>query len=116
METSREICSLLEKAGYWADFIDPSSGRPVKLIHNNSYFKKVKLKLNDSKAKSSYTHATFYETDERYRQLGFEIEDYGCCKVISHHTWGTKTYVGSVLTNAPADSEFLKHLLKRYNQ
>lgn len=95
VDTAQEICSLLERAGYWADYIDPSNGKPYK---------------------SAYTHATFYETDERYRQLGFEINDYGCCKVISHHLWGTKTYVGSLLTNAPQNSEFLIRLLKKFNE
>lgn len=59
-----------------------------------------------------FTHATFYETDERYRELGFDIIDYGCCKVISHHKWGTKSYVGCIITTASSDTSFIKDLLK----
>lgn len=28
-ETANEICTALRNAGYWADFIDPCSGKPV---------------------------------------------------------------------------------------
>lgn len=90
VDKAQQICQLFEREGFWADFIDPSTGS----LH-----------------KSPYTHATFYETDERYRHLGFEIIDHGCCKVVSHHVWGTKTYIGCVLTNAT--NENLKDIVKK---
>jgi hypothetical protein len=90
VDTAQEMCQHLEQEGFWADFIDPSSGT----LH-----------------RGPYTHATFYEADERYQTLGFEIIDMGCCKVISHHEWGTRTYVGCVLTNASVNDKFLKRLL-----
>lgn len=94
VDTAMELCSVLERAGSWADFIDPSSGRPFR---------------------SGYGYATFYETDERYRKLGFEIVDYGCCKVISHHKFGTNTYVGCLLTTASTESKIVQSLIEKFN-
>ncbi|XP_064613649.1 cobalamin trafficking protein CblD-like [Liolophura sinensis] len=93
MKGGEELCSVLKEMGYWADFVDPSSGRP--------YY-------------GEYTNATLFETDERYRRLGFEIQDLGCCKVISHHLWGTHTFLGSVFTNCPTDDPVLEGLLKEH--
>jgi len=94
VDIAQEICLDIKKQGYWVDFIDPSSGRPMN---------------------SPFSHATFYETDERYRHLGFDIIDYGCCKVISHHKWGTKAYVGSILTTASHGNKFIQELVSKYS-
>ena len=61
----------------------------------------------------SHTNTTLFETDERYRHLGFEIEDLGCCKVLSHPLWGTKTFVGCLFTNAPVDHPIISHLMSQ---
>lgn len=29
-DTARELCQTLQNAGFWADFIDPCSGKPVR--------------------------------------------------------------------------------------
>ncbi|XP_034140944.1 methylmalonic aciduria and homocystinuria type D homolog, mitochondrial-like [Drosophila guanche] len=88
--TAERMCNYLKSLGYWADFIDPSSGRPYN---------------------GDYTPATFFETDERYRKFGFEIEDLGCCKVISHSKWGTNLFVGALFTNAPVESDAIQSLI-----
>lgn len=88
-----EICEALQKAGYWADFIDPSSGKPFMSQHN--------------------TNSVLFETDERYHKLGFEIEDLGCCKVIRHHIWGTHAYIGCLFTNAPTTDPILQVMRKQ---
>ena len=91
IELSQEIVNKLNQAGYWADFIDPFSCRPFH---------------------GKYSNAVLYETDERFRQFGFEIEDLGCCKVTRHHRWGSRSFVGSLFTNAPINSVELNNVLK----
>lgn len=86
---AQEICYALRTEGFWADFIDPSSGL--------AFF-------------GSYTNNSLFETDERYRHLGFHIEDLGCCKVIRHALWGTHVFVGTVFTSAPPGSPVMKKL------
>lgn len=91
---AQAICTALQEAGYWADFIDPSSGRPYL---------------------GPYTSSTMLETDERYRHFGFTIEDLGCCKVITHHLWGSNALAGCLFTNAPFDSPEVGKIICEHN-
>lgn len=89
VDGAKEICYSLQREGFWADFIDPSSGLP--------FF-------------GSYTNNSLFETDDRYRHLGFQIEDLGCCRVIRHSIWGTRVFVGTIFTNAPPNCFVMKKL------
>jgi len=84
-----EICQAFEENGFWADFIDPDSGKPFKGAHTNF---------------------TLFETDERYRKLGFNIKDLGCCKVIDHPVWGSHAYIGALFTDAPINHPLVNAL------
>ncbi|XP_076349362.1 cobalamin trafficking protein CblD-like isoform X2 [Tachypleus tridentatus] len=92
MKVAHDICKVLRQAGYWADIIDPSAGKFYR---------------------SPCTSATLFETDERYRHFGFTVEDLGCCKMISHHVWGTHAFVGCLFTNAPINSPEIEDILQK---
>ena len=79
----------LKNDGWWADFIDPNSGTPFYAQHTNN---------------------TMFETDEKYRLLGFRIEDLGCCKVICHRDFGRKVFVGTVVTSVPPHTGIVQDL------
>ncbi|KAJ7417871.1 methylmalonic aciduria and homocystinuria type D like protein, mitochondrial-like protein [Willisornis vidua] len=57
-----------------------------------------------------YTSTPLFETDGRYRLLGFSVDDLGCCKVIRHRLWGTHVLVGTIFTNAEPDSPIMRQL------
>ena len=79
--------------GYWADFIDPASGRPVGA---SPPFTLQYL--------GPFVHATLFETDELYEYMGMRIESLSCCRVVSHPKWGTHAFIGTIFTDAPADA------------
>lgn len=78
---ARQVSSYLKSKNYWVDFIDPSNGKP--------YY-------------ASTTSDVLLETDERFRHLGFEIVDLGCCRVIEHFQYGQRS-----LSTSTFDLEFL---------
>lgn len=59
-----------------------------------------------------YSNNTLFETDDRFRYLGFDILDLGCCKCITHPIWGSHIFVGTVFTNAPVNSSPLQLILE----
>ncbi|KHJ87899.1 hypothetical protein OESDEN_12314 [Oesophagostomum dentatum] len=94
------IATTLRRCGYWADFIDPSSGRPYL---------------------GKFTNHTLFETDDAYKDMGFQIEDLGCCKakklrkVLQHVVWGTHAFVGTLFTDAPADCQIVQDIVHKVN-
>lgn len=86
---AKEMCFALWTAGYWADFIDPTTGE--------AFF-------------ASPSSQTSLRTDEQLRDLGFHIEVSGSCTVIRHVLRGTPLFVGTVFTNAPPHSTAIARL------
>jgi len=94
MQAAQEVCGKLRAEGYWADFIDPTCGKPYYGV---------------------YTNSTLFETDERYRLLGFQIEDLGCCKVITHHLFGRHVFVGTIFTDAHPNNGTVQDVFEDLN-
>jgi hypothetical protein len=93
IKLAHEMCAYLGAKHYWADFIDPSSGRPYYGPH---------------------TSDTLFETDERFRYFGINIVDLGCCRVVEHLQHGTHIFVGCVFTSALKSDPNVQHLLKEF--
>ncbi|KAM9828173.1 metabolism of cobalamin associated Da [Syngnathus typhle] len=83
MTGAKEMCFALWTAGYWADFIDPTTGEP--------FF-------------ASPLSSSAGQTGKEPRHSGFRIETSGSCTVIQHILRGTPQFVGTVFTNAPTHS------------
>lgn len=86
---AKEMCFALWTAGYWADFIDPSTG--------TAFFASAASQLS-------------LKTDTPLQDLGFHIEASGSCTVIRHILKGTSQFVGTVFTNAPPHSAAVARL------
>jgi len=65
VEAATAICENLMLVGYWADFIDPRSGKPY-------YHREVTQKP--------------FDHDERYQRLGYQLMAEGTCNVSPHLT------------------------------
>ncbi|CAH8488670.1 unnamed protein product [Schistosoma turkestanicum] len=79
-----EICVSLKESGYWADFIDPFSGKPYLGTHGAG----SSVQLID-------------DTDETMKHFGFELDNSMCCKILRHPKWKNHVFVGLIFTNAP---------------
>uniref|UniRef100_A0A0M3HVS0 Methylmalonic aciduria and homocystinuria type D-like protein, mitochondrial n=1 Tax=Ascaris lumbricoides TaxID=6252 RepID=A0A0M3HVS0_ASCLU len=123
IESATAICDALHRLGYWADFIDPSSGRPylgkftnATLFETDDRYRSLGFKITDlgcCKYLGKFTNATLFETDDRYRSLGFKITDLGCCKILEHALWGTNAFVGTIFTDAPLGSAAVGEILDK---
>ncbi|XP_047007554.1 metabolism of cobalamin associated Da isoform X1 [Ictalurus punctatus] len=85
---AKEICFLLWRGGYWADFIHPSSGR--------AYF-------------SAASHDPVSQADQQ-RHSGFHIEDVASCRVTVHVLSDTHALAGTLITSAPSGSLIMQRL------
>lgn len=83
VKQAKVLCEGLREQGYWADFIDPTSGM--------SYY-------------DSYSNSTLYEVDEDFPMFGVvELVDLGCCRALEHPLWGCNVIAGVLLSNAPQE-------------
>lgn len=88
---ARSICDKLRKAGYWADFINPFSGKPYHAPGSLS--------------------SELYKSDEKFRCLDFKIFEIEHCKVISNEQDGSqRRFVGSLFTTAPSIQEHINDI------
>ena len=86
---TKQFCFINRANNYWADFVDPASGR--------AYFG---------------SNATMTETSDNYEPLRFAIDDLGCCKVVTHSQFNSSVFVGHVVTNASVTDDVIAKLLK----
>lgn len=86
---AKELCFTLWRGGFWADFINPTTGLP--------HF--------------GYTSSdSILKMEEPVRHLGFHIEHLGTCKVIRHVLKGTQAFTGTLFTNALSNSHIMERL------
>ncbi|XP_056615574.1 metabolism of cobalamin associated Da isoform X1 [Triplophysa dalaica] len=88
---AKEICFTLWRGGYWADFINPMSGK--------AFF-------------GAQTQDTVWQDDVQ-RHAGFHIEDLASCTLIHHILNGPPTFVLTLITNAPSNSLIMEKLQGR---
>ncbi|XP_077463573.1 metabolism of cobalamin associated Da [Stigmatopora argus] len=85
---AKEMCFALWTAGYWADFINPTTGEAFFASNSSNIAQTVKSS----------------------RHSGFRIEMSGSCTVIQHVLRGTPLFLGTVFTNAPTHSSVITRL------
>lgn len=88
------VCTKLKMAGYWADFINPFSGQPH---------------LSERKS------VNLYETDERFRCIGFKVKQRNNCKIITFDN-SLQNFIGSLYTTAPPNIEFLEQIINSVDE
>lgn len=70
------------------------------------------LSVTDPQFYGPYSPHTLFETNDKFRYLGFDILDLGCCRSIAHGTWGSYVFVGTIFTSAPVNAPPLELILK----
>ncbi|EDW51286.1 uncharacterized protein LOC6619785 [Drosophila sechellia] len=77
---AREMCDRLLSYGYWADFINPFSGRPYFLPREG---------------------VNLYRQDSRFRGLNMRMSEQNRCTVISAEENDSTRFSGTIYTTAP---------------
>ncbi|CAH0559023.1 unnamed protein product [Brassicogethes aeneus] len=89
---AKNVCDKLRSSGYWADFINPFSGRPYLVPTSNM---------------------ELYETDEKFRCLDFQIFEIKDCKIVSNEENSKQRFIGSLFTNAPCKKNQLNSIFTK---
>eukprot|EP00842_Homolaphlyctis_polyrhiza_P002893 jgi/Hompol1/3604/HPOL_006674-RA len=76
------FCEFLHAHGHWADLTDPASGYPVYSDRGTSLYPDV---------------------DGCARLLKYATHLAGCCRVLDHPVWGTRSYPATMFTTAPLE-------------
>lgn len=77
------VCGRLSSAGYWCDYVNPSTGLPV--MHNE-------------------TDTPYPEADGAGLLLGHRIASAGSVKVAFHPKWGSSSFPATLFARAPAEA------------
>ncbi|KAI3414065.1 hypothetical protein GPALN_011531 [Globodera pallida] len=105
------LCSALQRAGFWADFVDPRNGRPYRR-------RKARRRAEPSLGRQSL----MLELDPQHTFSGLRIKtteaaaaDGGpTCKVIERAEWAEMDFLGQIFTEAPLKSKELQNILSDY--
>ncbi|CAE8632254.1 unnamed protein product [Polarella glacialis] len=81
MERMTRVKAHFDGKDQWCDFIDPATGAP---FHTDSA-------------------TTLVECDERYRSLGFEILELGCCRSLCNERFGQCLVMTSAFMSCSED-------------
>lgn len=90
MLAAREITSRLRLHGFWADFMNPFSGKPFYSWANGK---------------------NLYRVDQRFRGLNMKLLKHNECTVICSSEDDENCFSGAIYTNAPSNYTELKSLL-----
>ncbi|KAJ3021343.1 hypothetical protein HKX48_008738 [Thoreauomyces humboldtii] len=77
------IVTQLRRQSYWADLTDPASGYPA---------------FSEARGISLYP-----DVDGCVQLLGYQTVQAGCCRVITHPSWGTRNYPATIFCAAPVN-------------
>lgn len=74
--------SALEANGFWADYVDPCSGLPMRHREGGGAYGEVQALVT---------------------LRGFATANAGCCTIVLHPRWGSSVYPASLVTTAPVE-------------